>query len=162
MTIGILPRNQFAVSSFMARSSLVLIEALRTTALRLAAGSAYQWGHHGQCNCGHLAQTVCKLPPARIHQFALERDGDWEALCNAYCPTSGYPIDDVISELCALGLTPQDLANLEKLDAPEVLAACPVVIAGCAATRAKISSRTSRRGRTCSSSSSRASPSPRS
>ena len=109
----------------MAQSSLVLIQALRTTVARLATGGAYQWGHHGQCNCGHLAQTVCKLPPAKIHQFALERDGDWEALCNAYCPTSGYPIDDVISELCALGLTPQDLANLEKLDAPEVLAALP-------------------------------------
>jgi len=109
----------------MAQPSLVLVEALRTTVARLAAGGAYQWGHHGQCNCGHLAQTVCKLPPARIHQFALERDGDWEALCNAYCPTSGYPIDDVISELCRIGLTPQDLAHLEKLDDPTVLAALP-------------------------------------
>lgn len=109
----------------MARPSRILIEALRTTVARLTAGSAYQWGHHGQCNCGHLAQTVCKLPPARIHGYALERAGDWEALANAYCPTSGYPIDDVISELVAIGLTTDDLAHLEKLDDPSVLAALP-------------------------------------
>lgn len=109
----------------MARPSLVLIDALRATVARLVAGSAYQWGHHGQCNCGHLVQTVCKLPPGRIHQLALERDGDWEALANAYCPTSGLLIDDVISELIALGLTTDDLAHLEKLDDAEVLAALP-------------------------------------
>jgi hypothetical protein len=103
----------------------MLIEALRTTVARLTAGSAYQWGHHGQCNCGHLAQTVCKLPPARIHGYALERAGDWEALANAYFPTSGYPIDDVISELVAIGLTTDDLAHLEKLSSPEVLRRFP-------------------------------------
>jgi hypothetical protein len=109
----------------MARPSRVLIEALRTTVARLVTGATYQWGHHGQCNCGHLAQTVCRMPPAQIHRFALEREGDWEALCNAYCPTSGYPIDDVIGELCALGLATSDLAHLESLDDPEVLAGLP-------------------------------------
>ncbi|HEY4182984.1 MAG TPA: hypothetical protein VGM90_39440 [Kofleriaceae bacterium] len=107
----------------MARPSALLVQALRTTIVRLDAGSVYQWGHHGQCNCGHLAQTVCRLPAAKIHAFALERDGDWEALCNAYCPTSGLPIDDVITELVALGLTTDDLAHLERLDDPAVLAA---------------------------------------
>lgn len=109
----------------MALPSRLLIDALRTTAARLVAGSAYQWGHHGQCNCGHLVQTLCKLPPSQIHRYALERDGDWEVLANAYCPTSGFHIDDVIRELLALGLTTDDLGHLEKLDDPEVLAALP-------------------------------------
>lgn len=109
----------------MARPSVVLITALRATAARLRTSAAYQWGHLGQCNCGHLVQTVCKLPPARIHAWALEREGDWEQLANAYCPTSGYAIDDVIGELCALGLTTDDLGHLEKLDDPAVLAALP-------------------------------------
>lgn len=109
----------------MARPSVELVTALRTTVLRLAAGSSYQWGHLGQCNCGHLAQTVCRLPPSEIHAFALEREGDWEQLANAYCPTSGHAIDDVITELVKLGLTTDDIGRLEKLDDPAILAALP-------------------------------------
>jgi hypothetical protein len=109
----------------MARPSIALVTALRSTVERLLSGAAYQWGHHGQCNCGHLAQTLLGIVPARIHSLALERDGDWEALCNAYCPTSGYAIDDVITELVASGLTTQDLAHLERLDDETVLAALP-------------------------------------
>lgn len=95
--------------------------ALRATAARLAAGSTYQWGHHGQCNCGHLVETVCGLAPPQIHRLALERDGDWEALANNYCPTSGYAIDDVITQLLALGMTTKAIAHLERLDDPRVL-----------------------------------------
>jgi hypothetical protein len=109
----------------MARPSVELVSVLRTTVARLAAGSSYQWGHLGQCNCGHLVQTVCKLPPSAIHRFALEREGDWEQLANAYCPTSGYAIDDVITQLVDLGLTTDDIGRLEKLDDPAILAALP-------------------------------------
>ena len=109
----------------MTRPSLVLVRALLDTAARLRTTAAYQWGHLGQCNCGHLVQTVCRLPPAKIHAWALEREGDWEQLANAYCPTSGYAVDDVITELCALGFSTADLAHLEKLDDPAVLAMLP-------------------------------------
>jgi hypothetical protein len=110
----------------MAFASMTLVTALRTTAARLAAGSSYQWGHLGLCNCGHLVQTVCTIPPQQIHRIALaEREGDWEALANAYCPTSGLLIDDIIGELVALGLTTQEIGHLEKLDEPRVLAALP-------------------------------------
>jgi len=109
----------------MARASLALVHALRSTAARLDASAAYAWGHLGLCNCGHLVQTLCAIPPARIHQIALERTGDWEQLANDYCPTSGYAIDDVIRELVEAGLTTGDLGHLEKLDDPAVLAALP-------------------------------------
>jgi len=113
----------------MAYPSLALIDALRTTAARLDAGATYQWGHLGQCNCGHLVQTVCRIDPAAIHRWAteraFERQGDWEDLANDYCPTSGLPIDHVIGRLCELGLTTDDLAHLEKLSDEAVLAALP-------------------------------------
>jgi hypothetical protein len=109
----------------MARASLALVHALRTTAARLEARANYAWGHLGMCNCGHLVQTLCAIPPARIHQIALERTGDWEQLANDYCPTSGYAIDDVISALVDAGLTTDDIGHLEKLDDPRVLAALP-------------------------------------
>lgn len=102
-----------------------LATALRVTAERLDAGAVYQWGHLGQCNCGHLVQTVCGLPRQVIHAWALERTGDWEQLANDYCPTSGHHIDDVISSLLALGMTTDDIGHLEKVDDPRVLAALP-------------------------------------
>lgn len=98
-----------------------LVIALRSTATRLAAGSTYQWGHLGMCNCGHLVETLCGLAPQQIHRFALEREGDWEQLANAYCPTSGYAIDDIITRLVEHGLTTGDIGHLEKLDDPRVL-----------------------------------------
>lgn len=106
----------------MARASVALVVALRATAARLASGSAYQWGHLGMCNCGHLVETVCRVEPQKIHAWALEREGDWEQLANSYCGTSGLAIDQVISELLALGLTTEDIGHLEKLDDPHVRA----------------------------------------
>lgn len=99
-----------------------LVIALRTTAARLEAGSSYQWGHLGMCNCGHLVETVCGIAPPQIHRIALERRGDWEQLANDYCPTSGYAIDDVISTLLDLGMSTRDIGHLEKLDDPKILA----------------------------------------
>lgn len=106
----------------MTQATHALVIALRSTAARLAAGSRYQWGHLGMCNCGHLVETVCGIAPAQIHRIALDGTGDWEALANAYCPTSGYAIDDIIARLLELGLTTTDIGHLEKLDDPSVLA----------------------------------------
>jgi hypothetical protein len=109
----------------MSAPALSLAAALRVTADRLEAGVSYQWGHLGLCNCGNLVQTVCGLPRQVIHEWALERTGDWEQLANDYCPTSGHHIDDIIASLLALGMTQGDIGHLEKLDDPRVLTALP-------------------------------------
>jgi hypothetical protein len=112
----------------MAKASVELVTALRATAVRIEAGAAYQWGHHGQCNCGHLAQTLCRVSPGELHAWALEAAsgvGDWEMLANDFCPASGHRIDDVIATLIDAGLTTGDLVHLERLDDEAVLAALP-------------------------------------
>ena len=113
----------------MAQPSLSVIEALRATARQLenaTAPRAYQWGHMGSCNCGHLAQVITRLDRAEIHQRALQtRFGDWDDQLNDYCPNSGLPLDEVIDEMLAMGFTRADLAHLERLSAPAVLAALP-------------------------------------
>jgi hypothetical protein len=109
----------------MATPTTELIRALRATAARLDAGTEYQWGHMGACNCGHLAQTITHLPRRQIHEWALERVGDWEQQANAYCPTSGYRIDDVITAMLDMGMTRGDIRQLERLSDPEVLARLP-------------------------------------
>jgi hypothetical protein len=110
----------------VARSNQALISALRTTAARLQLGAHYRWTHLGACNCGHLAQTVTQLDADAIRRYAMERAGEWADQVLEFCPTSGYPIDEIFRALFALGLTRDDLAHLEKLSAPEVLRRLPV------------------------------------
>ena len=105
----------------MARANHELIDALRRTAQRLASDISYQWGHMGMCNCGHLAQSITGLRGAEIHSSALIREGDWEQQANDYCPASGNLIDVILAAMFDLGLTRNDIRNLEKLADLEVL-----------------------------------------
>jgi len=110
----------------MARANLALIAALRTTAARLRLGAPYRWTHLGACNCGHLAQTVTHLDADAIRRYAMERAGEWADQVLEFCPTSGYPMDEIFRALFELGLSRDDVAHLEKLSAPEVLQRLPL------------------------------------
>jgi hypothetical protein len=105
----------------MARANRELITALRRTAQRLRAGADYKWSHFGQCNCGHLAQTVTLLSARELQAAAFKRAGDWGEQAFEYCPTSGYPVDYVLSRLFELGLAPEDMGHLERLSDDRVL-----------------------------------------
>ncbi|MEM6524949.1 MAG: hypothetical protein AAGF85_02490 [Bacteroidota bacterium] len=109
----------------MAKSSLELIQALRSTANALSKSNNYQWGHMGSCNCGHLAQQITKLNKSEIHSRAMQKYGDWNDQLNDYCPTSGLLMDDLITELLNAGLDLDDLKHLEKLSDTNVLRSLP-------------------------------------
>ena len=110
----------------MARPTPELIEALRTTARKLRNGAPYQWGNMGGCNCGNLAQELTKLDKNQIHQYAMQRYGDWNEQVDDYCPTSQLPLDLVINEMLNAGLMLEDLKHLEKLDDRTVLVRFPI------------------------------------
>ncbi|MVM30610.1 hypothetical protein GO755_11265 [Spirosoma sp. HMF4905] len=110
----------------MARPTPELINALRRTAQNLRNGAAYQWGHMGGCNCGNLAQELTKLNKDQIHQYAMQRHGDWNEQAEDYCSTSQMPIDLLINEMLNAGLTLEDLKHLERLDDRQVLARFPI------------------------------------
>jgi hypothetical protein len=105
----------------MARATPELLQALDRTIERLSGDTSYQWGHMGMCNCGHLAQSITGLSHAEIHSSALVREGDWEEQANHYCPTSGLLIDSVLAAMFSLGLSRDDVRQLEKLSDPSVL-----------------------------------------
>jgi hypothetical protein len=105
----------------MARASIALIEAIRRTALKLRKGNAYMWGHMGSCNCGNLAQEITQLSKADIHAYAMRGHGDWADQINDFCPTSGMPMDLLISEMLNAGLDREDLVHLERLSDQQVL-----------------------------------------
>lgn len=110
----------------MAKASAHLITALRHSARKIQEGAPYQWGHMGSCNCGHLAQELTTYTKAEIHARALRsRSGDWNEQLIDYCPTSGLPLDEVISEMLSQGLSREDLRHLERLSDPEVLSRIP-------------------------------------
>ncbi len=109
----------------MAKANPRLIEAIEKTIFKLSNGAPYQWGHMGACNCGNLAQELTHFSKAEIHQYAMERHGDWNEQLLDYCPTSGFPIDMMISKMLEFGLSLDDLANLEKLSDPTILNRIP-------------------------------------
>lgn len=109
-----------------------LAEALRVTAKRLRLGASHQWGHFGACNCGHLAQTLTGRRAAEIHRAAIERSAsfrtpvdDWTEAAVEYCPLSGLPLDDLIEEMLAVGITLKQIQHLETLTDPRVVGRIP-------------------------------------
>ncbi len=112
----------------MAKATPHLIAALRRAADKISKENNYQWGHMGQCNCGHLAQELTNLSSSDIHRIAMQRSGDWNDQCEDYCETSNMPIDILISELLSKGLAIEDLMKLEKLSDSEVLNRLPAGI----------------------------------
>ena len=51
-------------------SNHFLVDALRSTSKRLERDDVeYQWGHMGQCNAGHLIQTLTGMSSFEIVDF---------------------------------------------------------------------------------------------
>ncbi|WP_416864431.1 MAG: hypothetical protein ACMVP2_17660 [Imperialibacter sp.] len=110
----------------MAKANAALIQAIRRTAEKLKKGNDYMWGHMGSCNCGNLAQEITQLTRADIHAYAMRGHGDWSDQINDFCPTSGMPMDLLISEMLSAGLDREDLVHLERLSDQEVLGMLPL------------------------------------
>ncbi|MFD1188596.1 hypothetical protein [Pontibacter rugosus] len=109
----------------MEKGTLEISQALRDTAKRLARGAAYQWGHMGSCNCGHLAQTITQHSKGEIHGAAMWRYGDWREQLRDYCPQSGLPMDEIIDHMLDFGFSRDELAHLETLTHPTIVALLP-------------------------------------
>ena len=110
----------------MARAYPELIAAFRKTISKLKKGAPYQWGHMGACNCGNLAQELISISKAEIHRNAMTKSGDWNEQLNDFCPTSGFPMDLMISKLLEKGLSIDELKHLEKLSDPKILSHIPM------------------------------------
>lgn len=110
----------------MAKPTPELIASLHRTAAKLRKSTRYEWGHMGGCNCGHLAQEITNYSRKEIHARALRsRSGDWNEQLIDYCPTSGLPMDEIISEMLDAGLDSRDLGQLERLSDPAILKRLP-------------------------------------
>ena len=109
----------------MANPNVELIDALRKTADRLDGGAKYAWGHHGQCNCGNLVQTITTLTHGEILKYAQTGIGEWTEIAQDYCPVSNAPADLLVHKLESLGLTPVDIHHIEYLSDKDILRCLP-------------------------------------
>jgi hypothetical protein len=109
----------------MANPSILLINALRETALRLRNGAHYSWGHHGACNCGNLLQVITSFTENEILRHAHTGTGEWTELAEEYCSATNAPVNTVVSALQQAGLTPTDIHHIEYLTDKEVLHRLP-------------------------------------
>ena len=107
----------------MAKAIPSVIQTLRNTVKSLEKSTDYQWGHMGSCNCGFLAREITRLNKGVIHSFAMQRCGDWSEQLHDYCPTSGLPMDDLISVMIGSGFDVDDLIHLERLSDSQILKA---------------------------------------
>ncbi|HRE04355.1 MAG TPA: hypothetical protein PKX00_02030 [Opitutaceae bacterium] len=105
--------------------SFALVTILRETADRLESGDAYQWSHFGRCNCGHLVQTVTRLSPAEIHAVCSPELLEWSEIPDDYCAGTGLKLEYVLDRLRELGLSREDLRQVEDLSDSRVLRALP-------------------------------------
>jgi hypothetical protein len=109
----------------MAHPTVELLDALRITARRLKEGGYYAWGNHGACNCGNLVQSITTLSKEDILIYAQSGIGEWTELAEEFCADSNAPISLLIKKLELIGLTPNDIRNIEYLSDKEVLSALP-------------------------------------
>ena len=103
----------------------ILEDVLLKTIERLSSNSKYQWTHQGNCNCGHLIQSVTGMSPGKIHNIALTGPGEWADHAKKHCKTSGLPIDNLISKLLSIGIKIDDIAHLERLSDPNIIRYIP-------------------------------------
>ena len=102
-----------------------LEKVLLKTIERLTTKSKYQWTHQGNCNCGHVIQSVTGMSPGKIHNIALTGPGEWVDHAKKYCKTSGLPVDDLISKLLSIGIKIDEIAHLEWLSDPSIIRYVP-------------------------------------
>ena len=99
-----------------------LIDALRTTSERLEQEDVqYQWGHMGQCNAGHLIQTITGMSSFEIVESVDFQLDEWSEHAIDYCTCTGNKVVDIFQSVERHGLTHLDIVKLENLSDRKIL-----------------------------------------
>lgn len=99
-----------------------LIDALLVTSERLEQEDVqYQWGHMGQCNAGHLIQTITGMSSFEIVESVDFQLDEWSEHAIDYCSCTGNKVDDIFLSIEKQGLTHSDIVKLENLSDRKIL-----------------------------------------
>lgn len=115
-----LSNNSFSINQD--NSKKFLIDALRETTKRLSDKDVeYQWGHMGQCNAGHLIQTITGMTSFEIVESIDFQLDEWSEHAVDYCSKTGCKVDDIFLTIEQHGMTHQDIVKLENLSDRKIL-----------------------------------------
>jgi hypothetical protein len=121
---------------------VTLIEALTAVVTALENDTIdYDWCKTSHCNCGLVAQAVTRTGQDGLNndylidiknalqtkkKMAKGKSATWTELVAEYCPLTGEPLADVFKKLYEAGMTREDIAHLEYLSDPKILAVSQV------------------------------------
>ena len=105
--------NSFSTSSD--HSKRFLIDALRETSKRLSHDDGVPVGHMGQCNAGHLIQTITGMSSYEIVESIDFQLDEWSEHATDYCSKTGCKVDDIFLTIEKHGMTHEDIVKLENL-----------------------------------------------
>ena len=114
--------KNFSHTTDQTSTKCFLIDALRATSDRLENEDVqYQWGHMGQCNAGHLIQTLTGMSSFEIVESVDFQLDEWSEHAVDYCSCTGNKVDDIFLAIEKQGLTHSDIVKLENLSDRKVL-----------------------------------------
>lgn len=115
-----LTKNSFSINKD--HNKKFLIDALRQTTERLNDENVeYQWGHMGQCNAGHLIQTITGMSSFEIVKSVDFQLDEWSEHATDYCSKTGCKVDDIFLSIEKHGMTHEDIVKLENLSDRKIL-----------------------------------------
>ncbi len=121
-------------------NKITLIEALKAVVNALENDTVeYDWYQISHCNCGLVAQAITKTDKETLNDIYLndisislqskidsEYTPGWSQMVKEYCPLTGEPIAEIFQKLYSAGMKREDIAHLEYLSDPKILAASTV------------------------------------
>ncbi|MGL5062325.1 MAG: hypothetical protein ACRC62_20300 [Microcoleus sp.] len=102
----------------MATPSRYLIDLLLRTADDIETNPDYNWFDTENCNCGLLVRNAGLSFDAK--ECGLCTNASWSIFASNTCLRTGLPLHGVIKQLVAIGLTTEDICQLETCSNPAV------------------------------------------
>ncbi len=116
-----MPSTETHIASTVS-SNHFLVDALRSTSKRLVRDDVeYQWGHMGQCNAGHLIQTITGMSSYEIADSVDFQLDEWSEHARDYCSNTGSKVEDLFRVIESHGMSHSDIVHLENLSDKKVL-----------------------------------------
>ena len=75
----------------------------------------------GQCNAGHLIQTLTGMSSFEIVESIDFQLDEWSEHATDYCSKTGCKVDDIFLTIEQHGMTHEDIVKLENLSDRKVL-----------------------------------------
>lgn len=125
-------------------TKITLKEALKIV-VKALQNNTIKYDRHqiSHCNCGLVAQAITGTDKETLddiylndisgslqEKMATDNTPTWSEMVMEYCPLTGEPLADIFKVLYEAGMKREDIAHLEYLSDPKILAASKIETTG--------------------------------